>query len=31
MGICAAVLLIFGVTVPAAFNNLLRAAMAVLQ
>jgi hydrogenase-4 component F len=31
MGICAAVLLVFGVTVPAAFNNLLRAAMAVLQ
>jgi hydrogenase-4 component F len=31
MGICIAVLLIFGVMVPAPFNRLLQAAMAVLQ
>lgn len=31
MGICAAVLLVFGITVPLPFSHLLKAAMAVLQ
>jgi len=31
MGICAAVLIIFGITIPSPFSNLLRAAMGVLQ
>jgi hydrogenase-4 component F len=31
MGICAAVLVVFGVTVPLPFSHLLKAAMAVLQ
>jgi hydrogenase-4 component F len=31
MGICAAVLLLFGITVPLPFSHLLKAAMAVLQ
>jgi hydrogenase-4 component F len=31
MGICAAVLLVFGITVPLPFSRLLKAAMAVLQ
>ncbi len=31
MGICVAVLVIFGVAIPSPFNHLLKAAMAVLQ
>jgi len=31
MGICAAVLFVFGITVPLPFSHLLRAAMAVLE
>lgn len=31
MGICAAVLIVFGIAVPLPFSHLLRAAMAVLQ
>jgi hydrogenase-4 component F len=31
MGICAAVLLVFGITIPLPFSRLLKAAMAVLQ
>ena len=31
MGICATALLILGITVPGPFNNLLKAAMAVIQ
>jgi hydrogenase-4 component F len=31
MGICAAVLFLFGITVPLPFSHLLKAAMAVLQ
>lgn len=31
MGICAVLLVIFGVTIPVPFNNMLKAAMAVLQ
>jgi hypothetical protein len=31
MGICAAVLLVFGITIPLPFRRLLKAAMAVLQ
>ena len=31
MGICAAVLIVFGITIPLPFSNLLHAAMGVLQ